>query len=59
MSERRKLVSYECMDCGHVGTAEDAKHHAVTAGCRNFRVTTLIVSANGKVVDECVEVFQL
>ena len=59
MSERRKLVSYECLECGHVGTAEDAKHHAATAGCRNFRVTTLIVSANGKVVDEFVEVFQL
>ncbi len=59
MSERRKLVSYECLDCGHVGRAKDAKHHAVTAGCRNFRVTTLIVSANGKVVDEFVEVFQL
>ena len=59
MSERRKLVSYECMDCGHVGSAEDAKHHAETAGCRNFRVTTLIVSENGKVVDELVEVFQL
>ncbi len=59
MSEKRKLVSYECMDCGHVGSAEDAKHHAVTAGCRNFRVTTLIVSENGKVVDELVEVFQL
>ncbi len=59
MSERRKLVSYECMDCGHVGSAEDAKHHAVTSGCRNFRVTTLIVSENGKAVDEFVEVFQL
>jgi len=59
MSERRKLVSYECMDCGHVGSAEDAKQHAVTVGCRNFRVTTLIVSENGKVVDELVEVFQL
>ncbi len=59
MSERRKLVSYECMDCGHVGSAEDAKHHAVTAGCRNFRVITLIVSENGKVVDELVEILQL
>ncbi len=59
MSERRKLVSYECLECGHVGSAEDAKIHAVTAGCRNFRVTTLIVSENGKVVDELVEVFQL
>ena len=59
MSERRKLVSYECLECGHVGSAEDAKNHAVTAGCRNFRVTTLIVSENGEVVDELVEVFQL
>ncbi len=59
MSERRKLVSYECLKCGHVGSAEDAKNHAVTVGCRNFRVTTLVVSENGRVVDELVEVFQL
>ncbi len=59
MSQRRKLVSYECMDCGHVGSAEDAKHHAVTAGCSDFRVTTLIVSENGKVLDELVEILQL
>ncbi len=59
MSERRKLVSYECLECGHVGPAEDAKNHAATVGCRNFRVITLIVSENGRVVDELVEVFQL
>ncbi len=59
MSERRKLVSYECLKCGHVGSAEDAKNHAVTVGCRHFRVTTLVVSENGRVVDELVEVFQL
>ncbi len=59
MSERRKLVSYECLDCGHAGSAKDVKRHVETTGCKNFRLTTLIISKNGKVIDEVVEIFQL
>ncbi len=34
MSERRKLVSYECLKCGHVGSAEDAIERDVKDGVR-------------------------
>ncbi len=49
MPDSRKLVSYECLDCGYAGSAKD----------EDFRLTTLIISKNGKVIDEVVEILQL
>ncbi len=59
MPDSRKLVSYECLNCGHAGSAKDVKRHAETTGCKDFRLTTLIISKNGKVIDEVVEILQL
>jgi hypothetical protein len=56
--ERQLVARYECMDCGQVGSDVDLRSHAERGGCRNFRVTTILVSPNGKLLDERVEVCQ-
>jgi hypothetical protein len=57
--ERRLVARYECMDCGQVGPAAELRSHATCEGCKNFRVTTTVLSADGKLLDELVEVCQI
>ena len=60
MSKRRTIVAYECLDCDYVGSSSvDAKLHAEDIGCKNFRVTTKVLSASGECIDELVEVYQI
>ena len=57
--ERRRLARYECLDCGQVGPAAELRSHAERGECKDFRVTTTVLSADGKLLDECVEVCQI
>ena len=56
--ERRLMVRYECMDCGQIGSAVELRSHAQREGCKNFRVRTALLSMDGKLLDERVEVSQ-
>ena len=56
--ERPLVALYECMDCGQVGSDVDLRSHAEGGGGRNFRITTTLVSLDGKLLDERVEVCQ-
>ena len=57
--ERHPVARYECLDCGQVGPAPELRSHAESGGCKNFRVITTLLSADGKLLDECVEVCQI
>ena len=59
IGERRRLARYECLDCGQVGPAAELRSRAERGKCKDFRVTTTVLSADGKLLDECVEVCQI
>jgi hypothetical protein len=56
--ERRLVPRSECMDCGQIGSAVELRSHAQREGCKNFRVRTKLLSMDGKLLDERVEVSQ-
>ncbi len=59
MCKRQTIVTCECLDCNYVGSPLDAKRHAEDRGCKNFRVTTRVLSASGEYIDELVEVYRI